>query len=146
MHRTYPYYCVDSSVVSQSEFTDPFLRRRYGIKNSRSPSWVLPAVLIAIIGGGWLIWSANHYSKPETRSTLISFQQLTTKSIEIRYSLTFRTDTIAHKCRLIARDFAANVVGEVTDTIPAGSLSVDRTIQIPTRVAAVNAGIDSCHP
>lgn len=146
MHRTSAYYCVDSTVVSQSEFSDPFLRSRYGIKNRRTPSWVLPAVLVAIIGGGWLIWSANHYSKPETRSTLISFHQLTANSIEIRYSLIFRTTTITHKCRLIARDLAANVVGEVTDTIAAGTPSVTRTIQIPTRVAAVNAGIESCHP
>ncbi len=130
--------------VSQSEFTDPFLRERYGIKGRRLPTWVVPAVAIAIVGGSWLIWSANHFSKPEIRPTLISFQAVDAAHMEIRYSLIFRTKNRAHTCLLTARDYSASVVGEMTDFIPAGVFEATRTVQIPTRALAVNAGIASC--
>ncbi len=132
--------------MSQSDFTDPFLKERYGIKNQKWPAWVTPAVITALLGGGWLGWSANHYSKPETRAELISFRVVNDQSISIRYSVTFRTNSIAHKCLLIARDFSANVVGEVTDTFPAGVTEQSREVLIPTRVAGVNAAIDRCSP
>ncbi len=130
--------------VSQSEFTDPFLRERYGIKSRRLPTWALPALAIAIVGGSWLVWSANHFSKPEIRQTLISFQAIDAGHMEIRYSLIFRTNSKAHTCLLTARDYSASVVGELTDSIPAGVFETTRTVQIPTRALAVNAGIASC--
>ncbi|MEI8066413.1 MAG: DUF4307 domain-containing protein [Actinomycetes bacterium] len=130
--------------MSQSEFTDPFLRERYGIKSRRLPTWVVPAVAIAIVGGPWLVWSANHFSKPEIRPTLISFQAVDGAHMEIRYSLIFRTKSKAHTCLLTARDYSASVVGEITDSIPAGVYETTRTIRIPTRALAVNAGIENC--
>jgi len=135
---------LDFPLVSQSEITDPFLRERYGLRTNRWAPWVVPALVIGLSGGGWLIWSANHYSKPEIRSTLISFTAIDKSSMELRYSLNFRTRGLVHQCQLVARDFQANVVGELTDVIPAGSVTLTRTVRIPTRLLAVNAGIDSC--
>ena len=124
--------------------TDPHLAQRYGIKNKRIPSWLISAILIAVIGGGWLVWSASHFSKPEIRSTLISFNAVDSHGIEIRYSVQFKNLNKAHQCRLIARDYGANVVGEVTEDFAAGSPSQTRLTLIPTRALAVNAGINSC--
>ena len=48
---------------------------------------------------------------------------------------------------LVARDIDKNVVGEVNDPMPADALMVGanlRTLTIPTRLPAVNAGISSC--
>lgn len=130
--------------MSQSEFTDPFLRERYGIKVPRLPSWLVPAVAIAVVGGSWLLWSANHFAKPEIRQTLVSFKATGPGHMEIRYSLIFRSKDKAHSCLLTARDYSASVVGEMTDRIPAGVFETTRTVRIPTRALAVNAGIASC--
>jgi len=97
-----------------------------------------------LIGGTWLAWSANHFSRPEVRANLISFKAIDAKSIEVRYSITFKTLARAHQCRLIAHDYDANVVGELMDQFPAGAPSQTRIVQIPTRLLAVNAGIDGC--
>ena len=122
--------------MSQENFTDPFLRDRYGIKDRNRPAWVYPAITVAVVGGSWLFWSANHYS----------FVASDAKSIQVTYSLVFKSKNLAHQCRLIARDYSANVVGELTDSIPAGVRSITRTVAIPTRLKAVNAGIESCRP
>jgi hypothetical protein len=135
-----------SQLSGQAKFNDPFLNERYGIKKNRFASWVLPALFFGLVGGSWLIWSANHYSKPETRSTLISFHAVNSTTMQIRYLLLLRSSNQSHSCRLVARDYSANVVGEVTDLIPSGVSAITRTINIPTRVLAVNAGILGCLP
>ena len=123
---------------------DPYLQERYGVHQSRFPKWLITALIFAIFGGGWLAWSANHYSNPDIRSTLISFKEIDSKSIEIRYSIAIKNPTIQITCRLSARDYGLNIVGQIDDQIPLGTSKLTRVVQIPTRLAAVNAQIESC--
>ena len=123
---------------------DPYLRERYGISKARFPKWLITAILISVIGGGWLLWTANHYTYPDIKSTLISFREVDAKSIEIRYSVEIKNPTSQVICRLAARDFGLNIVGQIDDQIPLGTSSATRIVQIPTRLAAVNAQIESC--
>lgn len=123
---------------------DPYLQKRYGITKSRFPKWLITAAIVTIVGGAWLAWSANHYSNPEFRSTLISFQEIDSKSIEIRYLVEIKNPKTQLICRLSARDFGLNIVGQIDDPIPLGSTKVTRVVQIPTRLPAVNAQIESC--
>lgn len=124
--------------------SDPYLRSRYGIKKRRYPKWLAPALLFGIFGLGWLVWTANHFSNPEIRSTLISFKEVNAKSIEIRYSIEIKGGNKRVICRLSARDYGLNIVGQIDDPIPKGTKSATRIVQIPTRLAAVNAKIESC--
>ena len=126
---------------------DPYLRARYGISKarfSRFPTWLITAILISVIGGGWLLWTANHYAYPEIKSTLISFREVDAKNIEIRYSIKIKNPNSQVICRLAARDYELNIVGQIDDEIPLGTKSATRIVQIPTRLAAVNAQIESC--
>lgn len=126
----------------------PYLRARYGIAERtfarRVKSWVIAAVALVLIGGAWLVWSADHFAKPEISSTLITFHADNDKQISIRYYVNVRTASKSHQCILIASDYQANTVGEVTDLIPAGVNSYTRNITIPTRAPAVAASIDHC--
>ena len=124
--------------------SDPYLRERYGISKARFPKWLLTALLVAVIGGGWLLWTANHYTYPDIRSTLISFREVDAKKIEIRYSVEIKDPNSQVICRLAARDFGLNIVGQIDDQIPLGTKSATRIVLIPTRLAAVNAQIESC--
>ncbi|CAB4341191.1 unannotated protein [freshwater metagenome] len=123
---------------------DPYLRERYGISKARFPRWLTTALIISVIGGGWLLWTANHYTYPDIRSTLISFREIDSKSIEIRYSVEIKNPNSEVICRLAARDYGLNIVGQIDDQIPKGTKSATRIVQIPTRLAAVNAQIESC--
>ena len=126
---------------------DPYLRARYGISKarfSRFPTWLISAILISVIGGGWLLWTANHYTYPEIKSTLISFREVDANNIEIRYSIKIKNPNSQVICRLAARDYELNIVGQIDDEIPLGTKSATRIVQIPTRLAAVNAQIESC--
>jgi len=126
----------------------PYLRQRYGIAEpgirSTLKGWIPAAIALLIIGGGWLIWSADHFAKPEISPSLTSFHVINPQHISITYYVHVRTATKSHECTLVASDYQANTVGEITDTIPAGVNSYTRTIVIPTRAPAVAASIDHC--
>ena len=90
------------------------------------------------------MWSALHYSLPEIRETVISFNLVDDRHIALRYSVVFKSTKKAHLCQLIARDFDKNIVGEIEENFPAGIRSKTLIATIPTRVKAVNADISRC--
>jgi len=120
--------------------------QRYGIKPAGKKRNLLTGSLILIVAS-WFIWSGYNAANPAIRSDLISFKNVDDQSISITYSIQVRNTNIDHSCSLIARDFDKNTVGEISDLMPAGSLSAgknQRTIVISTRLPAVNAGISGC--
>jgi hypothetical protein len=120
--------------------------QRYGIKKAGGNRYPLIAVSVLIVSA-WFIWSGYNAANPAVRSDLISFKNIDDQSISITYSIQVRNMNIDHSCSLIARDFEKNTVGEVSDSMPAGSLLAgknQRTVVISTRLPAVNAGISSC--
>lgn len=121
------------------------LQQRYG--RSKSPkAWKFLAALLLAVFLPWLTWSAWHHSNPEIRVTLISFQNVTEKSIEITYLVERRDPQQPLKCTLLARDIDKNIVGEIEDFIPASSNgSTTKTTTIPTRIAPVNAAVLECN-
>lgn len=123
---------------------DDYLQKRYGSRPKRGRSWLIPAAILLIVGGGWLLWSANHYSRPEIRTELISFSVSDPNKVRLRYFIAVRSSNRAHQCILKAIDYQANVVGQITDSIPAGGTSYTRNVEIPTRTPAVSASIEHC--
>ena len=123
---------------------DPYLRRRYGIKNERFPKWLRVATVFFLMAIAWTFWSGLNRAHPEVRYDLISFKPIDAKNIEIHFTVNFKTKTSAHICTLVARDLQANTVGEQTEVFEAGITSQDLVRTISTRVAAVNAGILGC--
>jgi hypothetical protein len=126
-----------SSKESQFDYND-----RYGIKPSNA--WIRYATLFAVVGGAWLMWAGVHHSNPALRTDLISFTTQDPRNPVIRYSVQRLDATHAVTCTLTARDIDKNVVGQIDDSIPAGETYIERTITIPTRADAVNAGIARC--
>ena len=124
--------------------SNEYLRERYGNSQKSRRPWLIPAIVIFIVGGSWLLWSANHYSKPEVSTDLISFTTSNPKQVTLKYFVKVRTANRSHQCILIASDYQANTVGQVTDTIPPGGHNYTRTVMIPTRTPAVSATIEHC--
>jgi hypothetical protein len=95
----------------------------------------------------WFIWSGFNAANPALRSELVSFKVIDDQSISISYKITVRDLSKQHSCSLVARDIDKNTVGQVEDVMPGQSLLPGanlRTVEITTRLPAVNAGIASC--
>ena len=126
--------------------SDPRLRERYGIKSAgKNRIWITLFSLFLILS--WFVWSGTNFANPDIRSTLISFKVVSDQKISITYKILVRDTTIEHSCSLMAKDIDKNTVGEVVDLMPASSLAIgenQRTVEISTRLPAVNAQIASC--
>ncbi|NCV34092.1 MAG: DUF4307 domain-containing protein [Actinobacteria bacterium] len=125
--------------------TQELLNSRYGV--SGTSYWRYLALVALAIGLPWLMWSAWYHSNPAARVTLVSFTPIDDRSIEITFDLDRKDSTIDHTCTLIARDYEKNVVGEIDIPVaPSATNPVEITATIPTRLAAVNAGVLECRP
>jgi hypothetical protein len=126
--------------------SDPRLRERYGIKSAgKNRIWITLFSLFLVLS--WFIWSGTNFANPDIRSTLISFKVVSDQKISITYKILVRDTAIEHRCSLVAKDIDKNTVGEVVDLMPASSLAIgenQRTVEISTRLPAVNAQIASC--
>lgn len=133
-------------MVHPKVLTDPILRERYGIKpKGKSNLWL--GIFFSVLAILWFIWSGTNIANPAIRSELISFNVVDEQKISITYSIKVRDQAYAHSCKLVARDIDKNVVGEFTDQMPGNSLGIGsnlRTVEISTRIPAVNAGISTC--
>ncbi len=124
--------------MSELDLTD-----RYGKKPMR---WKSLAAILLLLGGSWLTWAGLHHSRPAISTTLISFSISSDRYLSIRYSVDRREAQKPIICTLTAHDFDKNVVGEIDDVIPAGGSHIEKIALIPTRSAAVSAGISRCRP
>ena len=133
-------------MIHPKVLADPALRQRYGIKEvPKSRNWLLGA-LIGIVAA-WFAWSGYNAANPAVRSELVSFKIIDAQSISITYKISVRDNSIDHSCAVVARDIDKNTVGQVEDVMPGQSLLPGanlRTVEITTRLPAVNAGIASC--
>jgi hypothetical protein len=115
---------------------------RYGA--AKATRWPAIALVVAILGIGWLLWSALYHSNPPLRSQLVSFTITDDRSASVRYFIEREDSNQVVVCTLIARDFDKNVVGQIDQEIPAGKSKVELVTEVPTRSESVNADVSSC--
>jgi hypothetical protein len=115
---------------------------RYGA--AKATRWPAIALVVAILGIGWLMWSALYHSNPPLRSQLVSFTITDDRSASVRYFIEREDSNQVVVCTLIARDFDKNVVGQIDQEIPGGKSKVELVTDVPTRSKAVNADVSSC--
>jgi hypothetical protein len=115
---------------------------RYGA--SKPTRWPAIALLVGVVGIGWLMWSALYHSNPSLRSQLVSFTITDDRAASVRYFIERADSNQVVVCTLIARDFDKNIVGQIDQEIPAGKSKVELVTDVPTRSEAVNADVSSC--
>ena len=115
---------------------------RYGA--AKAKVWPAIALVTAVLGIGWLMWSALYHSNPPLRSQLISFSAADDRAISVRYFIERADTQQVVICTLIARDFDKNIIGQIDQEIAAGKSRVELVTLVPTRSLAVNADVVSC--
>jgi hypothetical protein len=122
---------------------EPFnYEARYGA--AKATRWPAVALVVAILGIGWLLWSALYHSNPPLRSQLVSFTIESDREASVRYFIERSDSQQVVICTLIARDFDKNIVGQIDQEIGAGKAKVELVTAVPTRSEAVNADVSSC--
>ena len=122
---------------------EPFdYEERYGA--AKATRWPAIALVVAILGVGWLMWSALYHSNPPLRSQLVSFTITNDREATVRYFIERSDSQQVVVCTLIARDYDKNIVGQIDQEIGAGKSKVELVTVVPTRSESVNADVSSC--
>ena len=122
---------------------EPFnYEERYGA--AKATRWPAIALVVAILGIGWLMWSALYHSNPPLRSQLVSFTITNDREASVRYFIERTDSKQIVVCTLIARDYDKNIVGQIDQEIGAGKSKVELVAVVPTRSESVNADVSSC--
>lgn len=122
---------------------EPFnYEERYGA--AKATRWPAIALVVAILGVGWLMWSALYHSNPPLRSQLVSFTITSDREATVRYFIERSDSQQVVVCTLIARDYDKNIVGQIDQEIGAGKSKVELVTVVPTRSESVNADVSSC--
>ena len=114
---------------------------RYGRKRSRY-RFIPYVVFMALVG--WLFWTGFYHSNPTVTANLLSFKEVSEKSMGITFEITRKNPNQIIDCRLTAVDFDKFIVGEVVHRIPAGAKHLQVRAEIPTRARAVSADVVRC--
>ena len=114
---------------------------RYGRKRSRFR--VIPyLIFVALVS--WLFWNGFYHSNPTVTANLLSFKEVSEKTMGITFEITRNDPAQNIDCRLTAVDFDKFIVGEVVHRIPAGEKHVRIYAEIPTRARSVSADVVRC--
>lgn len=128
--------------MNQLDLDDRYGRKR---KPMRFVVYAIFASLFALLIA-WLFWSASYHSNPTVASNLISFKEISEKSMGINFEISRNNPKQVIQCTLSAVDIKMNVVGEITYRIPAGSKRRVISTEIPTRAHSVSASVERCVP
>jgi hypothetical protein len=120
---------------------------RYGAPRPWArPLAVGVAVLLAVVGGGWLLWAALYHATPPVAAQIRAYKVLGDGTVAATIDVE-REPGVAVTCLLEAQAADHFVVGERQVRIPAGPRqALTRTYRIETERPATNAVLDGCEP
>ncbi|MDQ4085257.1 MAG: DUF4307 domain-containing protein [Actinomycetota bacterium] len=120
---------------------------RYGAPRPWArPLAVGVTVLLAVLGGGWLLWAALYHATPPVSAQMRAYRVLGDGAVSATIDVE-REPGLAVTCLLEAQASDHFVVGERQVRIPAGPVrALTRTYRIETERPATNAVLDGCEP
>ncbi|MGH3366600.1 MAG: DUF4307 domain-containing protein [Nocardioidaceae bacterium] len=120
---------------------------RYGAPHPWArPLGVAVAVLLALVGGGWLLWAALYHAQPEVAGRLRTYRLLDGGTVSATIDVQ-REPGVGAVCVLVAQAADHFVVGERRVRIPPGPRAeLSLTYRIATERPATNAVLERCSP
>ncbi|HEY6935222.1 MAG TPA: DUF4307 domain-containing protein [Marmoricola sp.] len=122
--------------------SDTLLAERYGGRGPRHRRLLLAiALVLAVLGGGWLVWAVWLESNPQVQSGLVSTRVRNDHAVTAQVQVAFGGPHIVADCLLQALAADHSVVGELNfraGPSRAGRITVNRTFRTERRATVVN--------
>ena len=120
------------------------LARRYPQKRA-SRWWVPLALLLAAIGGIWLIWAGVHGATGVVTARVDAFEVRSDTQMDVTVTVDRPDPAKGAECLLYAQAVSYDRVGETTVRLePGGSALTTLTIELRTFKRATSASIEAC--
>lgn len=111
----------------------------------RRPLWIPLAILLAVLGVGWLAWAGSYGAVRTVTARVDAFTVLSDTRIEVRVTVDRPDVDAAASCLLFAQAATYERVAELPITIDAGGTGLTtRTYTLNTIRRATAADVEGC--
>ena len=100
------------------------------------------ALIVSILGIGWLLWAGVFHAKPDIKTTVIAYDAKSPNEIELTFEVSRKVESKIFTCILTGTDQNHFIVGEIQRKIEPGERLIKVTI--PTRSTAAFAKVVRC--
>lgn len=119
-------------------------RQRY--PGRHRPLWIPLAIVVAIVGIGWLAWAGWYGATRTVTARVDAFTVLSDTRIEVTVTVDRPSGDAAATCQLFAQAVTYERVAELPITVEAaGTKLTTRTYTLNTIRRATTADVEGCH-
>ncbi|MDT9594358.1 DUF4307 domain-containing protein [Nocardioides zeae] len=105
--------------------TAPDLADRYGLaRPGRRRAVVVASAVVAVLAGGWLVWTAWFHGSPQATSQLVSWEVLDAEQVEVSFDVSLDEGVVA-QCRVEALNRNKAAVGSAVVVVPTDAGDAD---------------------
>ncbi|MGC3952984.1 MAG: DUF4307 domain-containing protein [Propionicimonas sp.] len=123
------------------------LARRYPTRRSPLADWRLWAVVLGLIGLGWISWVAVNGAVPPVSARVDAFQAVSDTEIEVTVALEREDVGRGARCLVFVQAVSYERVGELELTVPPGGEHHTRqTVTVRTFKRGTSADVEGCRP
>ena len=121
------------------------IARRYPPPALPRWGWIPLAVVLAVIGGAWLVWSALYGANPAVSGRVSSFDVVSDQQVNVTLTVQRPDPSVAAVCTVIAQAVTYETVGQLpVEVAPSGQELEDITVELKTLKRATSASLESC--
>lgn len=121
------------------------IARRYPRSKVPRRAWILVAVVLGIVGGAWVIWSAVYGANPAVSARVASFTVVSDQQIDATVAIQRPDPSVPVTCTLKAQALNSQVAGELPVELgPTANKLENIDVSIRTFIRAVTVVVDSC--
>lgn len=123
------------------------IARRYPARRGPLADWRLWAVLLGVVGLGWIGWIAVEGAVPPVSARVDAFQRISDTEIEVTVAMEREDVSRGARCLLFVQAVSYERVGELEITVaPGGEHRTRSTVVVRTFKPGTSADVEACRP
>lgn len=119
------------------------IRRRYPTPTRRA-TWIVLAVIIALVLGSWMIWAGLEHARPGISGQLHGYRVIDTNHVEATVNVHRPDPATRGECTVQAQAISGEVVGELTFPVTGATKDTTHKLTVKTSLRATTAILLNC--
>lgn len=123
------------------------IARRYPVARTPRWLWVVPAVALAVVGGGWTVWSGIHGATPPISAKIVSFDVTSDQTVQVLLTTQRPDPSRPATCTVTAQATSYETVGQFPLFLGPGTQELENhDVTIRTFKRGTSVKVEGCRP
>lgn len=123
------------------------IARRYPAARTPRRLWLVPAVALAVVGGGWTLWSGIHGASPAISAKIVSFDVTSDQTVQVLVTTQRPDPSRPASCTVSAQAESYETVGQYPLHLAPGTQELENhDVTIRTFKRGTSVKVEGCRP